>query len=171
MALGQGDDAARQGRHVENVGLAGCGEPEEHQLGAAAADVEHQRMARAAVQQGDAAGKRELGLLVAADDVERDPGFGAHAAEERIAIGGAPAASVATPRMRVTPWRRVFPAQTFRARSVRWIAASLSTPVSLTRSPRRTMREKASMTRNPSPPGTARATSNRQLLVPRSSAA
>ena len=80
-------------------------------------------------------------------------------------------ASVATLRTRVTPRRSIFPAHTRKARIVRWIAASLSTPVSLTRSPRRTIRENASMTRNPSRSFSDLATSNRQLLVPRSSAA
>jgi len=49
------------------------------------------------------------------------------------------------------------------------MAASLKRPDAVTPSPSRMMREKASMTRKPSPAG--RATSRRQLLVPRSSAA
>src|SRR5215469_14512451 len=52
---------------------------------------------------------------------------------------------------------------------VRAIAASESIPVADRPSPRRTMREKASMTRKPRP--APRATRRRQLLVPRSSAA
>jgi hypothetical protein len=60
-------------------------------------------------------------------------------------------------------------AQTRSAAMVRAIARSLSQPLPATPSPNRTMREKLSTTWNPSP--SARATSNRQLLVPRSSAA
>ena len=78
-------------------------------------------------------------------------------------------ASVATLRAWVTPWRRILPAQTLRASMVRSMAARESEPLAPSPSPRRTIRENASTTRNPSPRG--RATSNRQLLVPRSSAA
>src|SRR5690349_2770106 len=49
------------------------------------------------------------------------------------------------------------------------MASSESTPLAARPSPRRTMREKASTTRNPEPAGCA--TKSRQLFVPRSSAA
>ena len=78
-------------------------------------------------------------------------------------------ASVAMVRARVTPRAAILSRHTFNASIVRAIAASLKRPVSDSPSPRRTMRENASMTRNPSAVG--RATSSRQLLVPRSSAA
>ena len=52
---------------------------------------------------------------------------------------------------------------------VRVIAASERTPVAVSPSPSRTMREKASTTRKPEPIG--RAISSRQLFVPRSRAA
>jgi hypothetical protein len=60
-------------------------------------------------------------------------------------------------------------AQTLSAATVRAIARSLSQPLAAKPSPRRTIREKLSMTSKPSPCG--RATNNRQLLVPRSRAA
>jgi hypothetical protein len=78
-------------------------------------------------------------------------------------------ASVAIRRARVTLRLRILSRQTASASSARAIAASLSRPLAKTPSPRRMMRENASMTRKPSRVG--RATSSRQLLVPRSSAA
>ena len=64
----------------------------------------------------------------------------------------------------------ILPAQIRSAAIVRAIAASDSTPLAASPSPSRTMREKASTTRKPLARG-RRATSSRQLLVPRSSAA
>jgi len=78
-------------------------------------------------------------------------------------------ASVAISRARATPRARILSRQTFNASSVRAIAASERRPVCDSPSPNRTMREKASTTRKPSWVGLA--TSRRQLLVPRSSAA
>ena len=78
-------------------------------------------------------------------------------------------ASVAMVRARVTPRAAILSRHTFKASNVRAIAASLKRPVSVRPSPKRTMRENALMTRNPWAVG--RATSSRQLLVPRSSAA
>ena len=78
-------------------------------------------------------------------------------------------ASVAILRDRVTRRRRILPAQTFSAAMVREMASSESRPEALTPSPRRTIRENASTMRNPLRVG--RATSSRQLFVPRSSAA
>jgi len=63
----------------------------------------------------------------------------------------------------------ILPAQTRSASIVRAIAASDSLPVAASPSPSRTMRENASITRNPPP--VRRAIRSRQLLVPRSSAA
>ena len=54
------------------------------------------------------------------------------------------------------------------AANVRAIASPDRRPVSATPSPRRTMREKASITRNPA--GSGLATRRRQLLLPRSRA-
>ena len=78
-------------------------------------------------------------------------------------------ASVAMRRARVTPLFFILFRQMAKAAIARAIAASLKRPDDETPSPSRTMRENASTTRKPSPDG--RATSNRQLFVPRSSAA
>ena len=75
----------------------------------------------------------------------------------RSRAAGGPGAAPAAPRR---------PASAASARSM---AAGLSSPVRCSPSPSRTMRLKLSSTRNPSPDGVA--TSMRQLLVPRSSAA
>ena len=69
----------------------------------------------------------------------------------------------------VTPRSSILVRQISRAASVRSMAAWPSRPVWVKPSPRRTMREKASMIRKPSRAG--RAMRRRQLLVPRSSAA
>src|SRR5690606_13790167 len=60
------------------------GEPAE--LGAAAADVEHQGPARRPVQQRRAAVEGELRLLAAGDDLDLDPGLALHPLDEGIAI-------------------------------------------------------------------------------------
>jgi hypothetical protein len=78
-------------------------------------------------------------------------------------------ASVAIKRARVTPRFFILSRQTDKASIARVIAASLMRPDVDSPSPSRMMRENASMTRKPSRVG--RATSRRQLLVPRSSAA
>ena len=78
-------------------------------------------------------------------------------------------ASVATQRTWVTRCRSSRWRQLRRAAMVRAMAASLSRLLAARPSPRRTMREKLSTTRNPVGSGTA--ISRRQLLVPRSSAA
>ena len=78
-------------------------------------------------------------------------------------------ASVAISRERVTPRLRILARQTRSASTARRIAASLSRPELVMPSPSRMMRENASITRKLS--RVARATSSRQLLVPRSSAA
>ena len=79
-------------------------------------------------------------------------------------------ASVAISRLRPTSRAASFWAQIASAAIARSIAPRDRLPVRLSPSPRRTMREKASITRNwPGRVGTA--TRSRQLLVPRSSAA
>ena len=90
------------------------------------------------------------------------------ASQIELAVEAETQAAVATLRERVTPRRRILPAQTRNAAMVRSIATGDSSPVALTPSPRRTMRENASITLKPLRVG--RATSNRQLLVPRSRA-
>lgn len=69
-------------------------------------------------------------------------------------------ASVATARRWSTRRLRTFCAQTARAAMVRSIAASESAPVRASPSPRRTMREKASSTRNPRKPAARREAGN-----------
>ena len=78
-------------------------------------------------------------------------------------------ASVAIRPERTTRWRSILAAHTCSASMVRSMAGSESRPLADTPSPRRMMRENASMTLKPRREG--RATSRRQLLVPRSSAA
>ena len=78
-------------------------------------------------------------------------------------------ASVAIRPDRTTRWRWILAAHTCSASMVRSMAASDSWPLADTPSPSRMMRENASMTLKPRRDG--RATSSRQLLVPRSSAA
>ncbi len=70
---------------------------------------------------------------------------------------------------RCTPRACILARQIRRASTVRSIAASLRRSDVPSPSPRRTIRENASITRKPLKVGSA--TSRRQLLVPRSSAA
>ena len=77
-------------------------------------------------------------------------------------------ASVAISRDRVTPRRRILSAHTRSASTVRLMASLESRPEPRKPSPRRMMRENASMTRKPRRDGLA--IRRRQLLVPRSSA-
>ena len=72
-------------------------------------------------------------------------------------------------RTRATLWCRILAAQTLSASMVRSMASCDSRRLAATPSPRRMMRENASMTLKPR--GDGRATSSRQLLVPRSRAA
>ena len=89
---------------------------------------------------------------------------------KRELLDAARQAWVAMARLWVTPARRILATQTRKAASVRSIAGSDSAPLALKPSPRRTEREKASITRKPPRPS-PRAISSRQLLVPRSIAA
>ena len=85
------------------------------------------------------------------------------------ALSASRQASVAIRPARSTRCRCILAAHTCSASMVRSMAASDSRPLADTPSPRRMMRENASMTLKPRRDG--RATSRRQLLVPRSSAA
>ena len=80
-----------------------------------------------------------------------------------------PLFAAAARRARATWFRLILLAHTCSASIVRAMASSESRPVMDTPSPRRMMRENASITLKPRREG--RATSSRQLFVPRSSAA
>ncbi len=97
------------------------------------------------------------------------PTSSAMRARNSLPFSAARQASVAIRRARVTPRLRILSRQMPSASTARSIAASLMRPDAEMPSPSRMMRENASMTRKLSPVG--RATSSRQLLVPRSSAA
>ena len=97
------------------------------------------------------------------------PAFSAMQARNSSPFSAARQASVAIRRARVTARFFILSRQMLKASMARRIAASLMRPEAEMPSPRRMMRENASTTRNPSAVG--RATSSRQLLVPRSSAA
>ena len=146
-------------------GLAAVG-VDQDELGRAAADVEDERRAVAGLEQPVAAEHGEPGLLFGRDDFEADAGLAPHPLDELAAVDRAPAASVATERDSDTRRRFNFSAQTESAATARSIAPSLILPDVAIFSPSRTTREKASITVKP--PSVGRATSRRQLLVPRS---
>ena len=137
----------------------------------AAADVEQHDAVGVVVDQRAAARDGEPRLGLAVDDLEIEPGLGLDAVEEFAAVfGRAAGLGGDQPRaQRRTGWRacrRRSSAPRRRGPSPAWP----SRPLDDSPSPSRTMRENASMTRNwPGRVGTA--TSSRQLLVPRSSAA
>jgi hypothetical protein len=85
-------------------------------------------------------------------------------------LAAARQASVAMSRMRFMFLADILAAQILSASTDRSIAPSESMPLAPSPSPSRTMRENASTTRN-CPGRVGWATSRRQLLVPRSSAA
>ena len=133
-----------------------------------ATDEEHDAVClRIEQRRATGGGERRFGLAV--DDLQRQTDFWRRRARNSLAVLGARQASVAIRRARVTPRFFILLRQIARAAMARSIAASLKRPELVTPSPSRMMREKASTTRKPSPAG--RATSKRQLLVPRSSAA
>ena len=144
---------------------------DQRDLGGAAADVEQHDAVGVVVDQRAAArdGQPRLGLAV--DDLEVEPGLGLDAVEElarRFRPSGRPrwrsAASAGSAGC------ASLSAQIFSASTARSMAGWPSRPLDDSPSPSLTMRENASMTRNwPGRVGTA--TSSRQLLVPRSSAA
>ena len=166
LAFGQRDDAPRRappGADPRRALLL----VDQHQLGRAAADVEDQRRPIAGLEQLVAAQDGEPRFLRGLDDVEHDAGLVAHPLGELAAVGGTAAGfggdrarerDVAAPaacrrRRRVHRPRGPSPRPTVRRVRER-------------PSPRRTIREKASMTVKP--PSVGRAISRRQLLVPRS---
>ena len=183
-ALGQRDDADRQrgpggdaalhlaAAPTASAATGACArdEVEPDQLGGAAADVEHQREIAGEVDQRGAARDRELGLRLAVDDLDVEAGLArarAPGTAARWRRAGRP--RWRSGRTRTTRCRRILAAHTCSASMVRSMAASDRRPLAVTPSPRRMMRENASMTLKPRRDG--RATSSRQLLVPRSSAA
>ena len=118
-----------------------------------------------------AAGDRQPRLGLAVDDLELEPGLALDAGEELAAVlGRAAGLGGDQPRARDRRGCAACRAQIFSASTARSMAGSLRRPVADRPSPSRTMRENASTTRN-WPAVSARATSSRQLLVPRSSAA
>ncbi len=64
---------------------------EEDELGGAAADVEHQRIVAAEIDERGAARDGELGLRLPADDLDVEPGLVARPLQELAAVGGEPA--------------------------------------------------------------------------------
>jgi hypothetical protein len=80
QALGR--EAARI--HVQAAG----GEVHPRQLGRAAADVDHQGRLGLAVEQVEAAGHGQMGLLAGGDDLQADAGLLAHPADEGLAVVG-----------------------------------------------------------------------------------
>ena len=123
------------------------------------------------LDQRAAAGDRQPRLGLAVDDLEVEPGLGLDRAQEFFAVLGR-AAGLGGDQPRA-PDRAVARACRRRSSAPRrrgpWPAGRAGRCAD-SPSPSRTMREKASMTRNwPGRVGTA--TSSRQLLVPRSSAA
>ena len=125
---------------------------------------------RFAVGKFAAAGRGQRGLGLAIDDLQIQPEPLAHLLEKLGAVLGRAAGLGGDRAGRAS--RRAPPSCRGRRAAPRSCARSParpSRPLCDRPSPRRTMRENASMTRNPSAVG--RATSSRQLLVPRSSAA
>ena len=87
MGFGEVDDAERQrGAGDDGGGAVLAADP--HQLGAAAADVEHQGVGDLAVDQRRATGDGKLGLLIRGDDLDLEPGLRSHPVEEKIAVAG-----------------------------------------------------------------------------------
>ncbi len=143
-------------------------EPDE--LGRPAADVEDEHGRGLVVDQRGAAGDRELGLRLAADDFQRETRPVFDAVEELRAVGGGPAGLRRDEaRAARRPRRLSLSAHTCSASMVRSMATSESRPVADNPSPSRMIRENASTTWKPRREGLA--TSKRQLLVPRSRAA
>ena len=174
VALGKSNDTDRQRRPADDVGLrrpaATTVRPAKpHQLGRSAANVEQDDACRGRIEQLRAAGRRQPCLGRRIDDLQLEAGFSATRARNASPFSAARQASVAISRARLTLRARILSRQTSNAATARSIAASLMRREAATPSPRRMMRENASMTRNPSAVG--RAISRRQLLVPRSSAA
>ena len=139
---------------------------DQHQLGRAAADIEDQRRAVAGLEELVAAKDGKPRLFRRLDDVERDAGLVADALGEIAPLVARRQASVATERESET-LRRPQLVGADRKRADGAVHRVLGESAGPRRpSPRRTMRENASMTVNP--PSVGRAIRSRQLFVPRS---
>ena len=126
-ALGQRDDADRQrgpggdaALRLEALATANAAsacrrrvQVEPDQLGGAAADVEHQREVAAEIDQRGAAGDRQLGLRLAAHDLDVEPGLAAcRAPGTRRPLAASRQASVAIRPARATRCRSILAAHT-----------------------------------------------------------
>ena len=138
-------------------------------LGRPAADVEQNGRFRVLVDQFATPGRRERGLGLAIDDFKVQPEPVAHVTQELGTVDGGPA------RLRGhQPRPRDAARAHFVAANTQRLHCTLDRrlgqrPVCDSPSPSRTIRENASMTRNP--PYAGRAISRRQLFVPKSRAA
>ena len=104
-----------------------------------------------ALDQRQAAQQRQERLLLVVQDFELDPGSPAYPRQELRAVGSAAAGfGLATQRASLTPCRAMIRADTRSAAMVRAIAPWLSQPCAARPSPRRTIREKLSITSKPS---------------------
>ena len=83
--------ASRRSDSEWRQGVLAAAEVEPDQLGRAAADVEHQREIAAEIDQRGTAGDCQLGLRLAADDGDVEPGLGARPLQELVRVGGEPA--------------------------------------------------------------------------------
>ena len=143
---------------------------EPHDLGRAAADVEQDDAFGLPGPSAACSRSRQASASVSRSTISRSrPTSRCTRARNSTPFSAERQASVAISRARVTPRLRILSRQIDSASIARSIAASPSRPEAAMPSPRRMMRENASITRKPSRIG--RATSRRQLLVPRSSAA
>ena len=162
--LGQRDHADRQRRpggdaalHLQalrrsSAASSACGATRSSQISSEEPPPMSNTSAKsqAEIDQRGAAGDGQLGLRLAADDLDVEPGLRARALQELAARWRrARQASVAIRPERTTRCRSILAAHTFSASMVRSIAASESRPLADTPSPRRMMREKASMTLKP----------------------
>lgn len=144
-------------------------EVQDHEFGGAAADVEDHHAARGRVDQRGTSRNGQMGFRLARDDFQRQPGFPVHALEELAAVGRLPTCLGGDQAIAVDIVHHQLVAAHRERLHGRSIACSARRPVSASPCPSRTTREKASTTSNAWRVG--RATSRRQLLVPRSSAA
>ena len=134
----------------------------------AAADIEHDDRAGLRIGEGGAARDREIGLGAPVDDLELEAELLPDPVDESGAVVGEPAGfGRDEPRPRHCR-AAILSRQTRSASMVRSMAPALRTLPWPSPSPRRTIREKASTTRNPK---VGLGDRRRQLLVPRSRAA
>ena len=88
--IGQGDDAERKRNRAEDLGappMAPAPQPQPDDFGRTPADIEHDRVGNARIEQRSAAGDNEPRLLGARDDFDLDPDLRSHPGEKRLAIG------------------------------------------------------------------------------------